>query len=275
MGEERGEQEDSRGTSSSREPLKSYYTILQQELEQAERELHRARHSLFLSGVLAGLGVTLSVFLQAIVWSRFGGLETPAAALVGASAYSVGFIVVIHARADLFTEYTTIALLPVLTGQVHVRRLARLWALIYAGNVLGAVIMALLTSTLGPSLGVVDEEAFRALAGHLIHHSALVTFGAAVLAGWLMGLLSWLVTAGRDTIGQIFFVWLLTGAIALGHLPHSISGLADVLSGVLTTDQMGIADLGRFVVWTTSGNAIGGILFALLIRWSLVLEARR
>lgn len=53
------------------EPLKSYRTILQQEILQAEQEIRRPGLGLFVSGLLAGFGVGMSLFLMAL-WPQCG-----------------------------------------------------------------------------------------------------------------------------------------------------------------------------------------------------------
>lgn len=110
------------------EPLKSYRTILQQEILQAEQEIRRPGLGLFVSGLLAGFGVGMSLFLMAAVRTLSADvLPEAVAVLLMANAYTVGFIIVILGRTDLFTEYTTIAILPVLMGRASVAALGRLW----------------------------------------------------------------------------------------------------------------------------------------------------
>jgi formate/nitrite transporter FocA (FNT family) len=62
------------------------------------------------------------------------------------------------------------------------------------------------------------------LATDLVKYPWSVTLLVGVLAGWLMGLMTLLVTAGQNTISQAAFVWIIAVAIGLSHLPHSIAG---------------------------------------------------
>ena len=175
------------------------------------------------------------------------------------------------AHTDLFTEYTTIAILPVLTGQARLRALARLWGLVYAGNMAGAALFAVLLAMLGPALGVVEREPLEKLARGFLAAPLDVMLLSAVLAGWLMGLLSWLVAAAQETISQIVFIWLVTGLIGLAHLHHSITSTLDVLAAMLMGADIPAGALLGMVAIATLGNALGGLVFAALIRFSLVL----
>lgn len=47
-----------------------------------------------------------------------------------------------------------------------------------------------------------------------------------------MGLVSWLVTASRDSMAQILMILLVAGSIYFLHLHHSIAGSVEVLMGV-------------------------------------------
>ena len=68
----------------------------------------------------------------------------PSAFLVESLGYPFGFIVVILARQQLFTENTMTAVLPVMTDpSLHaVGRLLRLWTIVFAGNLVGVALFA-------------------------------------------------------------------------------------------------------------------------------------
>lgn len=258
-------------------PLKPLRTILDQEMAEAEVELIRPASGLLLSGVLAGIGVGFSVLLIAVIVTRLDA-QTPELVreILLANAYTVGFILVILARTDLFTEYTTIAILPVLDGRAPVRRLARLWALVYVGNLIGTAAFAAVAVLAAPALNTADPSAFVEVAIRTLSHSWWVILLSSTLAGWLMGLLSWLIVSARETISQIFLIWLVAFVIGLTHLHHSVTGSAEVLAGLLLSHQISPGDYGFFLSWTTLGNIIGGVAFAWLVRSSALLgEARK
>ncbi|MCB0107722.1 MAG: formate/nitrite transporter family protein [Caldilineaceae bacterium] len=254
------------------EPRKPARRILEQEIAEGLGEIERPLPGLMLSGVSAGLDVGFSLLLMAVALSRFGDvLAEPFVDLIMANMYAIGFIFVIVGRSELFTEHTTLAILPVLNGRATVRGLMRLWTVIYGANLLGVAIFALLVTTVAPALGVVKIEAFGTIAEHMTAHGWWVILLSGVLAGWMMGLLSWLVTAGRDTISQVVLIWLVTAAIGFSGLHHSIVGSAEVLAGIFAGQGTTWLDFGHFLLWATLGNAIGGVFFVALIKYSHVL----
>jgi formate/nitrite transporter FocA (FNT family) len=94
-----------------------------------------------------------------------------------------------------------------------------------------------------------------------------------VLAGWMMGLLSWLVTASRDTVSQVFFVWLVTFSLGFAHLHHAVAGTVEVLAGAFSGQGITLADFGRFLGIVTLGNMIGGVVFVAILKFAHATQA--
>jgi formate-nitrite transporter family protein len=252
----------------SEEPQKSYGTILEQEIAAGLTELERPALGLLLSGLSAGLDVSLGLLLMAVMRTLTEGvLPKPVSEILVAMMYASGFLFVVLGRSELFTEHTTLAVMPVLDGRATLAQLGRLWGLIYVANQVGAAAFAAFLAFLGPRLGVIEPRVFGEIASGLVEHPGWVILLSGVLAGWLMGLLSWLVAASRDTIGQIVIVGLVTTAIGLCHLHHAVAGTAEVLAGVFSGRGATMADFGKFLVWATLGNILGGVFFVALLKF--------
>lgn len=249
------------------EPQKSYETILEQEIAAGLTELERPAPALLLSGLSAGLDVSLSLLLMAVMKTLTQGQPRVVSEILVAMMYAAGFLFVVLGRSELFTEHTTLAVLPVLDGRASLAQLGRLWGLIYVANQAGAAAFAAFLAFLGPRLGVIEPRVFGDIASGLVEHPGWVILLSAVLAGWLMGLLTWLVAASRDTIGQIFIVSLVTTAIGIAHLHHAVVGTAEVLAGVFSGQGATWADFGKFLLWATLGNILGGFFFVALIKF--------
>lgn len=251
------------------DPKKGTREILEAEITEGLRQISRPVGGLLISGFSAGLDVGFSVFLMgAMLTLSDSHVPHMAREILVANMYAVGFIFVILGRSELFTEHTTTAVLPVLHGRASLRQLGRCWGVIILANVGGGFISAALSTIVGPALGVIRPDAFETIALGLLHHPGKVIFLSAVMAGWMMGLLSWLVTAARDTISQIFFVWLVTTAIGLLHFHHSIAGTVEVLAGAFVSPRIGALDYARFMLWTVPGNAVGAVFFVAIIKYA-------
>jgi formate/nitrite transporter FocA (FNT family) len=257
----------------SKTPQKSYRQILREEINLGLVEINRSPVGLLISGFSAGLDLSFSLFLSAVMFTiSDNNVSEMVRTLLMANTYTVGFIFVVLGRSELFTEHTTLAVLPVLNGRATVTSLLRLWLLVYVGNLSGTALFAFLAWIIGPPFGI-KLQAFAYLAHFNIAHTWWQILLGAMLAGWLMGLLSWLVTAARDTISQIAVVWLVTAAIGIAHLPHCIAGTTEVLSGLFAGQGITLADYGHFLLWATLGNAVGGVIFVAVIKYSHVIRS--
>lgn len=250
-----------------------YQAILENQIADGLRELRRPLDGLALSGLSAGLDIGFGPLLMVVMATLLtGAIGEPVTQLLMANIYSVGFIFVIMGRSELFTEHTTLAVLPVLDGRASVGQLGRLWGAVYVGNVVGGVIFSAFAVVIGPAMGIVEPSAFVELGKKMTEHGPLVLVASGVLAGWLMGLLSWLVAAAQETISRVFFVWLVTASIGFAHLPHCIAGNVEVLMAVFAGHEVTVLDYGVFMLTATVGNAIGGTVFVALLKYGHVVR---
>jgi len=251
------------------EPKVASQQILRHEIVEGKDALERPAGRLFFSGLSAGLEIGFSLFLMAVMRTLTEGqLPNAVVELLSANMYSFGFVLVILGRSEFFTEQTSLAVLPVLNREGSIASLLRLWGIVYVANLIGASLFAALAVLTGPRLGVISPDAFGTIAASVVNHPSSAMLLSAVLAGWLMGLLSWVVAAGRDTISQIVIVWMVTAAIGLGHLHHAVLGSVEVLAGVFASRGASLGDFGHFLLWTTLGNIIGGSFFVALLKYT-------
>lgn len=258
---------------STGEGQKAKQEILAEEIQEGLEELERPASGLFLSGISAGLDIGFGPLFMAVLLTLVGGTwGDPLTRILISNAYAVGFIFVVGGRSELFTEHTTRASLPLFDGRTSLAKLARLWGLVYVGNVLGGIVFAVSMAWFAPAYGIVELSAFTQIASNLTSHGPWLVLAGGVVAGWLMGLLSWLLTAARESISRIAVVWLVTTSIGLAHLPHSIAGNVEVLAGTLVTPSITLGDYVSFLVLATVGNAIGGTVFVSLLKYGHVVR---
>lgn len=253
------------------EPQKSYHTILEQHVRQAQEELERPAGALLLSGLSAGLDLGFGPFLMAVI-ATLTAKEMPHSVtqILMTLAYGVGFIFVVMGRSALFTEQTTSAVLPVLSRRASLRQLLRLWGLVLISNLAGAAVIAAIISQVGPRMGVIEIGALRDIASKLLAHEWWIMLLSAIAAGWLMGLLAWLVIASRDTVSQIIVVTLTTFVIGIAGFHHSIAGTIEVLMAAFAGAGATFDGFARFLLWSVLGNALGGAVFVALLKFGHV-----
>lgn len=229
----------------------------------AEEELSRPPHNLAFSALGAGLAMGLSGLGVAVLQSGTGSHAPWTYAL-----YPVGFIAVIVGRMQLFTENTLFPVALVLEQRRHLAATARLWAVVLAGNVAGtAAFAALAVHT--PSLGTPTRTALVELGTTAGEVPFGRVFWTAVVGGWIIALVAWLVTASTDTVGQVVLVLVLTFLVGAGEFAHSVAGSSEVLTAVLA-GALPASDYLSWFVAAVLGNAVGGVTIVGLLNYGQV-----
>lgn len=241
--------------------------------ESADREIERPAASLLFSALASGLVIGFSFVGAAFASSLVS--DEPWRTAAAAAAYPLGFIFVIMARSELFTENTLVPVVPFLErrdGETF-RKLLRLWGLLLAGNLVGAFIFAwalartpMVKPALHSALNHLASEAVSGGFGHVLY--------TGIYAGWLIALLAWLLASTRFTGAQLAFIWLCTAPIQALGFKHSIAGSVEAFYLSAAGEGGWGAMLTQFVVPSVIGNAIGGVLLVALLNYGQVAAER-
>ena len=227
-----------------------------------EDEMSRPTTSLWWSGLAAGLSMSFSLLAEAIL--RMHLPETDWARLIVSLGYPFGFVMVVLARQQLFTENTITVVLP-LTAEPTARnfwRGGRMWAIVLAANLVGTLVAALFC-TFTPAIGPEMRDAMLAISAEGMRYGWTEMMFRGVTAGFLMATMVWLIPASDSA--QFFVIILMTYLIGVGGFPHIVAGSVESFL-LVANGQLGIgAMLAGFTVPVLLGNIIGGTaLFALL-----------
>lgn len=255
--------------------MRDYTAILENQMEEGVQTIERPTSGQFISSLSCGFDLGLGpLFLIAMATVLGGALGSTLVKFPMSLMYTFGFVYVILGHSELFTEHTTLAVLPVLAGNKSLADLGRLWGVVWGGNMVGGVFMAVLIAIFGPSTHVITRATIVDVAMPFMELTPLGVFVGALLAGWLMGLLSWLLTSANDSISRLFIVVLTTFMIGFFHLPHCVAGNIEVLAGMLAGAPISLVEWGRFLTITTVGNAVGGVVFVSIIKYSHIKRGR-
>lgn len=238
----------------------------------AEEEMRRPATALLFSAVAAGLTIGFSflaaTYLTTLVPERY---ESAAVAL----GYPLGFIFVVLARSQLFTENTLEPIIPLLysPSRETLRRLLNLWTVILIGNTIGTLAFAALIA-LTP---VVQEDmngALMKLAEDATSGGFAMNAYKSIYSGWLVALMAWLIASTRSTTAQLALVWLTTAPIAAFKFPHSVAGAVEAFYLAFLGQAAWGDMLGNYFVASILGNIVGGVLFVALLNHGQVAADR-
>lgn len=235
--------------------------------EEGNRELQRSPKALALSALAAGLSMGFSLVGQGLLHSYLPDVIWRP--LIENLGYSLGFLIVVLGRQQLFTENTLRAILPLLA---HRRKktffkVIRLWTIVLAANLVGACIFAFIiarTALFPPDI----QHSLLVVAMHSLRGDFMLTVLRGIFAGWLIALMVWLLPASEGS--RLHIVIIITYIVALGGFAHIIAGSVDVLYLVnINAASWGTYWLG-FMLPTLIGNIIGGVSLVAVINFAQV-----
>ncbi len=225
-------------------------------------ELERRFSGLAWSSLAAGLSIGFSLVAQAYL--QAGLPDAPWRRLVASFGYCLGFLIVVMGRQQLFTETTLTALIPTLTRRdlASLRSTLRVWAIVLIGNLLGTFAFAAIAA----QPGVFSNEAHDAMVAisvKLLQMPFWICAVRAIAAGWLIGLMVWLLPPAGSARPVI--IVLLTYVVAMCQFPHIIAGSVDAAFAVFTGHATVLDYTWKFLVPTLLGNSFGGTALAALL----------
>jgi formate-nitrite transporter family protein len=230
---------------------------------QGDDELARPVGSLFWSGLAAGIAIMTCVVAQGAFRHKLPP-DMPARQVISSLGYSLGFLMVMLGRMQLFTEQTIVAVLPNMArpGWRKLAVTARLWAVVFAANMLGACFAAAINIRF-ELMGHELTQSMLEVSSPLLGKTALDMLLQGVPAGFLVASVAW-IRAGMSS-GEFWLILALTYAIALGDFAHVVAGSAEAFLLVFA-GQTGVSHaVAGIILPSLAGNVIGGTgLFALL-----------
>jgi formate/nitrite transporter len=243
--------------------------------------------------VLAGAFIALGGAFATTAAAGAGAAPWGAVRVLGGVAFSLGLVLVLVGGAELFTSNNLIVMAWA-SGRVSTRALLRNWAIVFAGNALGAIATGLVVYAAG--VYRFGDGAWGVMA--ITTASAKLGFGfvqavaLGMLCNALVCLAVWMTYSARTASDRILaIVPPISAFVAIGF-EHSIANLYFVPLGILVAAfdpafvaARGIGAQADSLTWTgfvlrnlvpvTLGNIVGGSLLVGAVYWFVYLQPRR
>lgn len=229
---------------------------------EGEKEMRRDGLALLWSAFAAGLTLSTSFIAKGLLQAALP--DGAAFSLVIAMGYSIGFILVVTARQQLFTENTITPILPLMTkpSLSRLRLVLRLWGIVLAGNLAGGALAAFIFVRL-PVFSPEVLTQFSAIGRHMMLNTPWEMFTKGILSGWLIATMVW-VLAGIN-YAKILMIFLITYLISAGGFTHIIVGSVEAFFLLFKGESDVASAVFRFGIPTLLGNIVGGTcIFALI-----------
>ncbi len=243
-------------------------------------------------GILAGAFVAFGATFAATVMAGGGG-EAPAGLtkLAGGLAFSLAYVLAIVGGAELFTT-NNLMVMAWAHGGLRTVRLLQAWAIVFVGNLIGALSTATLLILAGQhnELEGAVGAALLADAARLNAIGPADAFLLGLLGNTLLCLGVWLTYSARSTTDRIMALTPPVAAFYALGLEHAIAVMFYLPSAVLIEWIAGpafwemsaygpvdvtIVSFLTVLVPVTAGNVIGGGMIVALAYWFIYLRPTR
>lgn len=230
--------------------------------QEGEKEMERDAMALLWSAIAAGLSMGASLLAKGIFHVELAGI--PGGFLLENLGYTFGFIIVIMARQQLFTENTVTAVLPVMQNLTlgNFGLLMRLWGVVLLGNLIGTGVAAWAFEYM-PIFNEETRDAFIKIGQDVMKNSPTEMFANAIISGWLIATMVWMFPSAGAA--KIVVIILMTWLIALSETTHIVVGSVEILYLVFNGTLHWSDFIWPFALPTLAGNIFGGtFIFALM-----------
>ncbi len=237
--------------------------------KEAESELERPTAALFWSGLAAGFTMSLSMITEGILHAYLPHADWEP--LISNFGYSIGFLAIILARQQLFTENTLTPMLPLLHKKdwKTFSNVMRLWAVVLLANLLGVFIIALIsakTTAFEPEV----REAFMELGKKAIEPGFAAILLRGIFAGWMIALMVWLLPFAETA--RVWVIIIITWIVGIAELSHVIAGSSETfflaISGATGWGNV----LGNYLLPSLMGNILGGVFLVAVLNHAQVMS---
>jgi len=216
-----------------------------------------------ISSILAGFYVGLGI---AFVYTCGGMLAgTPYVKIAMGALFAVSLSLIVMAGAELFTGNNMYMTIGVIKKTVSIADALKLWAVCYAGNLIGALLLAFMYHATG--LADINPEI-----GALIVSTSSAKMIIPIFPLFMRGILCnifvcaavWCCVRMKSESGKLIVIfWCMFAFVTTGY-EHSIANMSLLVLGLLNKSGESITMLGCFynIGIATIGNIAGGALFA-------------
>jgi formate/nitrite transporter len=246
----------------------------------------------FTLAVLAGTFIALgAMFATIVATGTTGAWPFGVTRLLVGFAFCLGLILVVVGGAELFTGNNLI-IMAWASRRVTTLGLLRNWAIVYLGNLVGAlgmVILIFLTRQYTVAGGSVGTTALS-IANGKVNLEYSEAFALGIMCNILVCLAIWASFSARSTVDRIAVILFPIAAFVAAGFEHSVANMYFIPIGLFikhfdptfaSGTGLNLSNLtwGNFLASNllpvTIGNIIGGSLFVGVVYWLVFLRGKR
>jgi formate/nitrite transporter FocA (FNT family) len=232
-------------------------STFQAAVEEGSLRLRRSLPTLLATGLVGGIDLSIGVIALLIVEHQTGDR------LLGALAFTIGFVALTLARSELFTENFLVPVMAVIAHQARIRELLRLWVGTGIMNLVGGwVVMGLLIVSM-PELNATATDVGEYYVDLGIGWRS---FALGLLGGAVITVMTWMERNSETQWPQVVAAVAASFVLAAVPLNHVIVSSLEMFAALHAGAAFGYGDWALATLWSALGNTIGGLTLVTLVR---------
>ncbi len=264
--------------------------IAEQTVQNGYKKANTKVSRLFVLGILAGAFIAFAsegsnAAIYNIPWAGVGK------ALAGA-LFTTGLMLVIVAGSELFTG-NTLMVAALAQRKITLRGMLKNWVTVYAGNFVGALLIAwliYLSGQLDFTDGLLGGFTIKT-AAYKVSLGFSKAFVMGILCNWLVSLAVWMAYGSKDMAGRLLAIFFPIWLFITSGFEHCVANMYYIPAGILAKSNPewvkqaislgATADKINHLTWSsfftnnlipvTLGNIVGGVVFTGMAYWFVYL----
>ena len=234
-------------------------------LKEAEEELERPSIALAWSGLGAGMSMGFSLVADGLLQSRLPA--GPWRDLIGKLGYTIGFVILVLGRQQLFTENTLTPVLALLKRRdtQTLTSVLRLWTVVLFTNLAGGMLIAYVLER-SPVFSLEERAAFLRISSEAMQPDAGTLFLKGIFAGWLIATMVWMLPVAETA--RVSVLILIPYVVGLGGLSHIIIGSIYCVYTIAAHQHTWFEYFTHFAWPVLLGNCIGGVTLVAFVNYA-------
>ena len=241
---------------------------------------------MLMLAVFGGLFIAMGGLGSSI--ASYGVQPAAIGKILGALVFPIGLMMILVGGGELFTGNSLI-LMAVLDKRATVKGMLRNWGIVYLGNFIGSMIIALIVAYSG-LLEYFDgtmKQVVINVAVTKVNLSFLQAFLRGILCNFMVCIAVWASVSAADIVSKIAAMYLPIFLFVLCGFEHCVANMYFIPTGILSSciynipagDMTLVSFLVKFVVNNlipvTLGNITGGAIMVGMGYWYVYVKLKR
>jgi len=229
-------------------------------IEAAKGKVKNSISNTLVLAIFAGAFIAIAGVASTI--ASYGIENASVAKILSATIFPMGLILVVLFKTELFTG-NCLLVIPLINKEIKLKDLIKNLIIVYIGNFIGAIIVALMLKNSGHYDNQLYLETVLKIAKTKASYDLIKAFILGIFCNILVCMAVLISFSVKHSISKIAVIFIPIFLFIILGFEHSIANMYYLIAGYLN-NGIGLKAMLHNLIPVTLGNIIGGMGFALI-----------